>query len=584
MFVTFKEEKYALEYRSNYPHTFLTRLYVNIKNFFIVTLCGCCYDKKVLNNYKQRQKITVDWAPEPEDIIFANLEFKWIDRFLRSLVLYIISILLMGASFGIVLTLNHLQYKSEKKSENNLILKYGISFAITGVTSAINAIVKMLFQSFSEKEKMWTYTDKYLSFSVKLTIFTFFNSAIIPLLTNYIEFGWDSHENLVNNMLTTFLSGSLLAPIMSLICYDLILNQFWIWFYVTRKYDNEKEPLKEFTQEELNLYFERPDMGISVQYSNLAKQVCMCMIYIPIFPLGVPITLIGIILNYFVEKFKCIYVYKRPEMLNQSICFFYMDYFCVALFCYAIGDYVFFSDTHSNKFFELFNIVFYAVLFIIPYNILLRKWNSSASDKYENLISYDDAYFGFSFDYERINPKTQKKGMINYLVRIYDKGLIEKEELEYCINNIDKINLRETFYMNSRTKSNNVMKLNNMDSYNENKNLQNGFHINQHSEEHHVNAENEDIQVNTHTQNNIRNFMNNFQFLIEQKELYNVEEQEKPNNIDNDNKANDIQPKFIQNINKPRFRPFEFNSMDLFNKKRERRKRIFNFKKKMSKK
>jgi hypothetical protein len=261
-----------------------------------------------------------------------------------------------------------------------------------------------------------------------------------------------------------------------------------------------------------------------------------------------------------------------------------MDYFCVALFCYAIGDYVFFSDTHSNKFFELFNIVFYAVLFIIPYNILLRKWNSSASDKYENLISYDDAYFGFSFDYERINPKTQKKGMINYLVRIYDKGLIEKEELEYCINNIDKINLRETFYMNSRTKSNNVMKLNNMDSYNENKNLQNGFHINQHSEEHHVNAENEDIQVNTHTQNNIRNFMNNFQFLIEQKELYNVEEQEKPNNIDNDNKANDIQPKFIQNINKPRFRPFEFNSMDLFNKKRERRKRIFNFKKKMSKK
>jgi hypothetical protein len=322
-------------------------------------------------------------------------------------------------------------------------------------------------------------------------------------------------------------------------------------------------------------------MGISVQYSNLAKQVCMSMIYIPIFPLGVPITLFGIILNYFVEKFKCIYVYKRPEMLNQSICFFYMDYFCVALFCYAIGDYIFFSDTHSNKFFELFNIIFYAILFIIPYNILLRKWNSSASDKYENLIPYDEAYFGFSFDYERINPKTQKKGMIEYLERLYEKELIEKDDLEYCKNNIDKINLRETFYMNSRTKTNNVMKLNNIDNYNENKNPQKGFQINQFSEEQHVNAEN-DIHVNAQTKNNIRNFMNNFQFLIEQKELCNIEEQqENPNNIDNDNKVNNIQPKFIQNIGKPRFRPFEFNSKDLFNKKRERKNKIW---KKMSKK
>ena len=272
IFVTFKEEKDAKEYRNNFPHTFLTRLYVNIKNFFLVTLCGCCFDKREIRKYKKKQNVTVDWAPEPEDIIFANLEYRWINKFFRSLILYTMSILLMGASFGIVFFLNYEQHKSEEDLENNIYLKYGLSFAITAVTSGINTIVKILFQTFSEKEKMWTYTDKYLSLSVKLTIFTFLNSAVIPLFTNYIEFGWESHENLVNNMLTTFLSGSLLAPIMSFICYDYILNKFWIWFYVTRKYKDEKEEIKEYTQEELNSYFERPDMGVSVQYSNLAKQ------------------------------------------------------------------------------------------------------------------------------------------------------------------------------------------------------------------------------------------------------------------------------------------------------------------------
>ena len=576
IFVTFKEEKDAKEFRNRYPHTFLTRIYVNVKNFFIVTLCGCCYNRMNLLRYSRQQKITVDWAPEPEDIIFANLEYRWVNRFFRSCILYAISILLMGVSFVIVLVLNHIQYKKEADLENDVILKYGLSFAITAVTSGINAIVKILFQNFSELEKMWTYTDKYLSLSVKLTIFTFINSAVIPLLTNFIEFGWESHENLVNNMLTTFLSGSFLAPMMSLSCYDYILYKFWIWFYVTRKYTDEKEPLKEFTQEELNTYYERPDMGVSVQYSNLAKQLCMSMLYIPIFPLGIPITLFGIILNYYVEKFKCIYIYKRPEMLNQSICFFYMDYFCLALFCYAIGNYVFYTNTHSNKFYELFNVIFYAVIFVIPYNVFLRKWNSSASDKYENLIPYDEAYFGFSFDYERINPKTQKQGMITYLEKLYENGFINKEELEECKNNIDQINLRETFYMNSRTKTNNVVKLNHLED-----NII-GSHVNQQSEEQHVNAEN---NVDANTKNNVRNFMNNFQFLINQNlkekegEVFIDQEENDDNknvynesdNKNNENQENNKKPKFISRVGKghrPR-RNFEFNSLEMFKKKRE---------------
>ena len=201
--------------------------------------------------------------------------------------------------------------------------------------------MKTLFTKFGDYEKPWTYTYKYLSMSIKLTFFSFVNSAIIPLASNIIQYGWDTHEMLVNNMFMTFVVGAVVSPLMSITCYDLILNIIFKWFFVTRKYKDEKEELP-LSQREINSYFEHPDMGVSSQYSNLSKQVLMTFFYMPIFPLGPGITLVGVILNYFIEKFKCIRIYKRPEKLNEQIAFFYIDYFVLCFFFWAIGNYIFF--------------------------------------------------------------------------------------------------------------------------------------------------------------------------------------------------------------------------------------------------
>ena len=53
----------------------------------------------------------------------------------------------------------------------------------------------MIFEKFSDYEKPWTYTDKYLFSSIKLTIFSFVNSAIVPLVSNIIQL------DLLNNLL-----------------------------------------------------------------------------------------------------------------------------------------------------------------------------------------------------------------------------------------------------------------------------------------------------------------------------------------------------------------------------------------------
>ena len=70
-------------------------------------------------------------------------------------------------------------------------------------------------------------------------------------------------------------------------------------------------------------------------------------------------------------------------------------------------------------FFEIFILFFYEILIFIPYNIFIRKFDISDDYSSVNKISYGDAYLSFSFDYERLNPKTQK--IINYIDKLVKK-------------------------------------------------------------------------------------------------------------------------------------------------------------------
>ena len=450
-FIIFNKENEAINYKKKYPSTFIGKLFINIRKSFALCFCGCCISQKTKKSLKIKSKITVDLAPEPEDVIFENLEFHFISRLFRSLLLYFFSILLAGISFGIVTLLNYIQYKKEKDIKEKFIFKYGLSLAITLVTITVNFLIKRLFIKFADYEKPWTYTDKYLSISMKFTILSFFNTAIVPLVSNIIQYGKGNYEVLVNNMFMIFVVDSILHPLMSLTCYDLILNRFFRWFFITRKYKNEKEELP-LSQREVNHYFENPDMRVYIQYSHLSAQIIMTFFYMPLFPLGPFITLIGIILNYLIEKLKCFQIYKRPEKLNEKIAFFYIDYFEITLFAWSIGNYIFYGKLHSSKLFELFNLFFYGFLLIIPYATFIRKYDISGAYSLKNEITYDDAFLNFSVDYERLNPKTQKRGAMNYIDRLVKMELLTKEMGEKAKEKIDNINLKMLYHVITKTK------------------------------------------------------------------------------------------------------------------------------------
>lgn len=261
-------------YYDNFPNSIIEWIWNVFANNLILRLCCCCLSEEQQRNLRMKTTLSVETAPSPQDVIWENLEFGHFNRILRSLIGFALSLLAVAVSFGIVLGLNFAQAEATKEIADNAILTYGISIAITLVISGMNIVMSRLFTMMAQFEKPWSKNELHLKRSIKLTIFTFFNSAVIPLITSGIQFGFDSYDNLVNNMFIMFLSAALVTPLLSLSCYDWIMQKMY-QCWAERGGKSQDKELKDYTQRELNEIYEYPDMDISSQYSNLSKNVMM---------------------------------------------------------------------------------------------------------------------------------------------------------------------------------------------------------------------------------------------------------------------------------------------------------------------
>ena len=422
-FITFTTIKQQEEYLSKLPSNFFDYIINFFKNLFYI-FCSCCTKKDSLNYYKRH--ITFEAAPEPEDVIFENLQTKPFWRIINTLIVYFLSIIICGVSFVAIIYLNKLQKKIDNDKENkttHTLLLYVISFGITGVTSVIDIILEIVLEKLTKWEKQTTWTNFYLSYSLKLTLFSFLNSAVIPIVCELVINKSNGYQFLINNMLMKFLVNAFVTTIMWTVNVGCVLKLF-------RQCLIERKDKINYNQKELNKIYELPPMNVAAKYSYIGKTLLMSFLYIPIFPLGLGISLLGFILGYWLEKYNFANMYKKPEMLNRQIVEFYSNYFVLIFFVYGIGDYIFLHDVYEKKTWSLVNIIVFGVSIILPYHQLLSidflKFDESQIHEEE----YSEKYVDFLNDYERANPMTKKEGEIRYLEQLEKKHKINRKEAE----------------------------------------------------------------------------------------------------------------------------------------------------------
>ena len=450
IFVTFHNIKDQEKFIEPYPKNLIMSIFVSIRDskYF---LCCCFIDKHKRKKFLLKRNIAVDVAPEPEDVIFENLQYSSCERFFRILLIYFISFVIILICFIIIVGLNYLQIKNQKGNNGNKkIFKYFVSLLITLVISILNTCFQFFLDYLTKKERQISMTNYYLSFSIKLTIFTFITSGIIPLISSYYFNSRVNYDLLVTNMLTIFLSNSFLTPITWTMNFE--------FFFKKLKICLVEHKCEYYTQKELNNLYELLDMAIATKYSYITKTLLMSFLYMPIFPLSIFISLLGFIFGYFIEKFNFSKMYKRPEMLNSKICEFYSNYFIINFFMLCLGDYIFIHDINKNTLWPLANLILFAVLMIIPYNqILAFDLIGISESELKKNQSYEDYYFSFYNDYERTNPMTKKDGIKHFLNKLIDNGLINKKDYDAILDNFENINLMETYYKARINFSNNLI-------------------------------------------------------------------------------------------------------------------------------
>ena len=434
IFATFKTLKDKENYYNKYPHYFIERVFASLNK--CIHCLNCFMNKEKKNNFRMIKNINVFYANEPEDVIWENMEYSSRQRLLRRLLIYFISILLLLILFFIVYQLTYVQNSLNEKEGWDFIKINIFSYLIALAIVIVNKLFQLLLEFLTEIEKPNSYSNLYLSCSIKLTVFSFITSSIIPYICNMKD------KNLmVKNISNLFIVNSIVLPLpFTLITY--FYKKFRIYL-INRK---PKEHYK--TQKELNELYELPDMGISYKYSDVSQTILMTFFYMPIFPFGAIFSLIGLILTFYCQKFYFIHFYKRPEMLNESICKFYLEYFSFNLFIYAIGDYIFTSQIYEKKV-CLFNLIFFAILTIIPYHkfILLYLDRNKIIQIESTPIS--KVYFSFYNDYERQNPLTKKQGLCKYINKLREKKYISERVKEIATNNVENINIMEVYYRTS---------------------------------------------------------------------------------------------------------------------------------------
>ena len=449
-FVIFKYISMRDKIYSFFPTHFAAKIFLRIKYFFQNIICGACTNERTKRTNYLKTAFTVEHASEAYEVLWQNLGYSFKERYFYLLISVIATILLIGASLCIVMGLNEAQYKITEQGKYKTALRYFISFLISISIAIINSLARLILREITKRfEAIETRTEYYISLSLKISIFTFINTNLVPLFSNYIFREWGDNDILLNNILMIFITNITITPFVFYFSPKLCLK---ISRRAKARIDLQGIPLSDskYTQKELNRIFENPKMDLSYKYSYLVNTLLTSLFYMSIFPLGALFCIVALFLCYYLEIFYLGF-YRRPELLNPRLCKFFIQNFKICISVFSIGNFIFLSSIsrYYRTNWTLINFILFIVLAFIPYHSL--KINFLGITEGETTKgSYDEYELMFPTDYEKENPLTKKRAQIKHFNKLREMNLIDKFQYEYLIKKIQKESAMDTYYKTSR--------------------------------------------------------------------------------------------------------------------------------------
>ncbi|EAS05315.2 transmembrane protein, putative (macronuclear) [Tetrahymena thermophila SB210] len=291
--------------------------------------------RQILNDYYFNNCfIKVRKAPEPTDILWTNIgstRKKW-----KYIILsYIMTYFLILISFLVLLFLKK-AIKREQSVQPQLISLL-LSFTSSTVVALFNSLLGIVIRKGVSYEEHNVQTKYFVSVGKKLTKMFIVNMVISTLMSNMVnyfistakEFPFDA-QGLMGDFFFLFITNSYIGSIFNV--FDIV------WGYrLIMRYRAEKDS-STMTQMEANSLFEGHPIDMALRYANVNKTVLFTASVSPFIPIGVPLSIIGLVVTFWVDKYLLLRRYVCKNYLTYDLAKYMLNSFKIYSVYFAFGN------------------------------------------------------------------------------------------------------------------------------------------------------------------------------------------------------------------------------------------------------
>jgi len=356
-------------------------------------------------------------APEPFDVIWENLGYGWWEVAKKRLLTNLASLFIIVCSFGAILGINYVQSHFKDQLSSNRYIITLLSLAVSIVVNIINSILEVFIRMMSKYEKHRTFTSYFISVAKKLSYGEFVNTAIITLIVQIIVSDsndvklW-TEDGMVPKVYYLYILNAIL-PSIGYLLDPIYFIQLWKRFRVSSNPSKSK-----LTQQDANRLFEGPAVDMPLIYANVQKTMLFTGFYANLVPIGIAISLAGLFMTYWIDKYLLLRRHSRPKALGKESIEEMSNFLELFLISFTVGNLIFDRIVRD----DVFNLNWIAFIIACTCYVFPKKWLISCfqrnSHHVTNIEKYDDIKYTFISDYDRVNPITQKEAMKDWFDQI----------------------------------------------------------------------------------------------------------------------------------------------------------------------
>lgn len=413
-----KESFYELKANFTNPKTFKD----HFTGYAFVTFTGQDDMRKVVKSLNfnmmsfqiSKTRYSVRRAHEPVDIVWENFGLTFWQKQLRRVLSIIVSLIIVGMSFGIMILLKMFQNNFDVSSDGVTVF-YAISVLISFFVIIMNFILRKVLRFFTQIERRTTYTALDSEVVFKVGIAYFVNTGIVVLVANLFVLKntdiWGP-EGVISNIITiqiiSILSDSLFyiaSP------YYIIkrVKQYLLNSEIAKSKNNNK-----ILQYELNKAYEGMNFDIAERYYLVFKTTSVAFFFQTVMPYLLLFAAAEFFIVYWTQKYYLTKRCVRPRDIDFKLSEKMVKMFEMMIFIMTLGYLTFERLTAKET--SVFTIVIVCIGGFEWLVVEVSMIAALCSKKYKlDKIPYSEASKVFPNDYDRMNPVTQKEAMVEWL-------------------------------------------------------------------------------------------------------------------------------------------------------------------------